>query len=127
MDTNNQLAFFLLSLLVGMLGGLIYELFALFRTLFQCDKGKCKALGFGLDLTFCICFSSACVYLSFCFDFPDFRGYMCLGWVFGGIIYLKTLHRILAFCEKVCYNVLVRMVTKAKSKEKTLKKERKEI
>ncbi|MBQ7948143.1 MAG: spore cortex biosynthesis protein YabQ [Clostridia bacterium] len=127
MDTKNQFAFFLLSIGIGFVGGLLYELFAFFRTLFGCDRGKRRALGVGLDITFCVCFAAMCIYLSFYLHFPDFRGYMCLGWVFGGIIYSKTLRRILAFSEKVCYNVLVRMVTKAKSKEKTLKKERKDI
>ena len=126
MDTKNQFAYFLLSVAIGFVGGLLYELFALVRLLFRVKNGKRKALGVGIDITFCICFAILCIYASFFLHFPDFRGYMCIGWLVGGIIYLKILHRIVAFLEKVCYNVLVKMVTKARSKEKTLK-ERKDI
>ena len=126
MDTKNQFAYFLLSVAIGFVGGLLYELFALVRLLFRVKDGKRKALGVGIDITFCICFAILCIYASFFLHFPDFRGYMCIGWLVGGIIYLKILHRIVAFLEKVCYNVLVKMVTKARSKEKTLR-ERKDI
>lgn len=126
MDTKNQFAYFLLSVAIGFVGGLLYELFALVRLLFRVKNGKRKALGVGIDITFCICFAILCIYASFFLHFPDFRGYMCIGWLVGGIIYLKILHRIVAFLEKVCYNVLVKMVTKARSKEKTLR-ERKDI
>ena len=127
MDSQNQFAFFLLSLSIGFVGGLLYEPFGFLRRLFGCDRGKWKPLGVGLDIAFGISFSVLCVFASFCMRFPDFRGYMCLGWTVGGAIYLKSLHRIVAFCEKVCYNVLVKIVTKAKGKEKTLLKERREI
>lgn len=126
MDTKNQFAYFLLSVAIGVVGGLLYELFALVRLLFRVKGGKRKGLGIGIDIAFCICFAILCIYASFSLHFPDFRGYMCIGWLVGGIIYLKILHRIVAFLEKVCYNVLVKIVTKARSKEKTLK-ERKDI
>ena len=126
MDTKNQFAYFLLSVAIGFVGGLLYELFALVRLLFRVKNGKRKALGVGIDIMFCICFAILCIYASFFLHFPDFRGYICIGWLVGGIIYLKILHRIVAFLEKVCYNVLVKMVTKARSKEKTLR-ERKDI
>ena len=127
MDTKGQLTYFLLSVAVGFVGGLLYEIFVVFRILFSCDKGKRKGIGIGLDVAFCLCFTIWCIYVSFCLRFPDFRGYVCWGWVLGGIIYLIFLHRILAILENVCYNVLVRMAKKAKSKKKTLKKERKDI
>ena len=127
MDTKGQLTYFLLSLAIGFVGGLIYELFFLFRLFFSCDKGKRKGIGIGLDLGFCFCFAIWCIYTSFCLRFPDFRGYIGVGWVLGFIIYLKILHRILALLRKVCYNVLVRIVKKAKSKKKTLIKEREDI
>lgn len=126
MDTKNQFAYFLLSVAIGFVGGLLYELFALVRLLFRVKGGKRKGFGIGIDIAFCICFAILCIYACFSLYFPDFRGYMCIGWLVGGIIYLKILHRIVAFLEKVCYNVLVKMVTKARSKEKTLR-ERKDI
>lgn len=124
MDTKGQFVCFLLSIAVGFVGGLMYEVVFIFRFLFSCDKGKRKGIGIGLDIGFCLGFSAWCIYTSFCLRFPDFRGYVCLGWGVGFIIYFKILHRILAFFEKLCYNVLVRMANKAKSKKKTLKQER---
>lgn len=127
MDTSGQFVYFLLSVAVGLVGGLLYEVVFIIRFLFSCDKGKRKWISIGLDIGFCLCFSLWCIYTSFCLHFPDIRGYICLGWGLGFIIYFKILHRILAFFEKVCYNVLVRMVNKAKSKKKLFKKRGKDI
>jgi hypothetical protein len=127
MDTKNQFAFFLLSVAIGFVGGLLYGLCAFVRFLFRCNRGKRKMIGFCIDLAFCLAFAFWAIFASFSLRFPDFRGYMCIGWLVGGIIYLIFLHRILAFCGKICYNRLVKVVTKAKSKEKTLQKERIEI
>ena len=127
MDTKNQLTFFLLSVAIGVVGGLLYELFAIVRFLFRRNCGKGKILGIVIDVSFCVSFAIMAIFLSFYLHFPGLRGYMCLGWVLGGTIYLIILHKILALCKKVCYNVLVKMVTKAKSKEKTLPKEREYI
>ena len=127
MDAKGQLAYFLLSLAIGFVGGALCEIVCVFRFLFSCEKGKWKGMGIFLDVFGCLIFTLWCVFASFCLHFPDFRGYICLGWVLGCTIYLKILHRILAFLIKVCYNVLVRMVIKAKNKIQTLKKERKDI
>jgi len=127
MDSRGQLVCFLLSLAVGFVGGLAYEAVYILRFLFSCDKGKWKGMGVVIDIFGCLCFAFWCMLASFCLQFPDFRGYICLAWVLGCIIYLKILHRILAFLIKVCYNVLVRMLNKAKNKIKTLKEERKDI
>lgn len=123
MDTQNQFAYFLLSLLIGLIGGLLYEIFAFFRLVFRCDRGKCKPLGITLDVFFGLAFAILCIFTSFLLRFPDFRVYMGVGWLIGLIIYAKTLRRIVAFCEKVCYNSIARMVERAKNKKKTLKRE----
>ena len=124
MDTKNQFAFFLWSVAIGLVGGLLYELIAFVRHLCRCNRRKRKWLGVGLDIFFGISFAFLSIISSFFLQFPDFRGYMCLGWLLGGIIYLIFLRRIVAFYHKICYNVPVEIVTKAKSKEKTLQKER---
>ena len=125
MDTKNQFAYFLLSVGIGFVGGAIYELFAVIRRIFRCRKRK--MIGHAVDISYCISFAIWCIFASFLLRFPDFRGYMFLGWGLGCAIYLKILHRIVAFLENMWYNVLVKMVTKAKSKEKTLQKERNDI
>ena len=109
MDTKNQFAYFLLSVAIGFVGGLLYELFALVRLLFRVKDGKRKALGVGIDITFCICFAILCIYASFFLHFPDFRGYMCIGWLVGGIIYLKILHRNYQIISDKYLNVCIKL------------------
>ena len=123
MDTQNQFTYFLLSTLIGLTGGLLYEIFAFFRLVCGCERGKCKVLGITLDVIFGLVFALHCIFTSFWLRFPDFRGYMGVGWLIGLIIYSKTLRRIVAFCEKVCYNSIASMVKRAKRKKKTLKRE----
>lgn len=122
MDTKGQFSVFLLCVLIGFCGGLIYEVFAFFRLLFGCEKGKKQALGVVLDGLFGLVFAVWGIFTAYIFRFPQFRWFMCLGWALGGIIYLKTLRRIVAFLEKVCYNVAVKVAKKAKAKKKLLKK-----
>jgi hypothetical protein len=125
MDTKNQFTVFLLSMAIGAVGGLLYGIFAILRWAFRAKKRK--TIGFCLDIGFCICFAVFSVYASFLLHFPAFRGYICIGWGFGGALSLIFLRRIVAFLKKVCYNVFVKMVAKVKSKEKTLHKERIDI
>lgn len=125
MDSKGQLSVFLLCIFTGFCGGLIYEVFAFFRLLFGCEKGKGKTLGIILDGLFGLVFAVWGIFTAYFFQFPEFRMYMCLGWALGGIIYLKTLRRIVAFLEKVCYNVAVKVAKKAKTRKKLFQKERK--
>ena len=124
MDVKNQLFYFLSSVLVGFIGGICYEFFAFFRQIFGCEKGKRKFLGIILDVIYTFGFGILWIYTSFLLKIPDFRIYMCIGWLIGGIIYAKTLRIILAIFKKMCYNTIARIIKKAKSKIKTLKKER---
>ena len=123
MDSKNQFTFFCLCLCIGFIGAVLYEFFALFRLLFGCDRGKNAVLGIVLDLIFCACFACFCVFGAFWLKFPDFRVYMPVGYAVGGILYSKTLRRIVAIFEKVCYNRITKLVRKARKHEKTLKKE----
>ena len=127
MDTKSQFTFFLLSVGIGLVGGLLYELFAVVRFLGRCNRGKRKILGFLVDIAFCLAFAIWAIFAMAYLRFPDLQGYMCIGWLLGWALSSRILHKILALCGKVCYNVLVKIVTKAKSKEKTLPKEREYI
>ncbi len=122
MDTKGQFSVFLLCILIGFCGGLIYEVFAFLRLLFCSERGKGKALGIALDGLFGLSFAFWGIFTAYAFHFPEFRWFMCLGWALGGIIYLKTLRRIVAFLEKVCYNVAVKVAKKAKARKKLFKK-----
>lgn len=121
MDSARQFPVFLLCILIGFGGGILYEVFAFFRLLFRCEKRKNKFLCILPDVTFFIVFAFVCVYTAFMLDFPEFRVYMWIGYALGGVIYSKTLRRILAFLEKVCYNNLAKIAKKAKTKKKLLK------
>ena len=122
MDTKNQLTCFLLSVIIGFLGGLLYEMFAFIRFTLGCERGKRKGIGVTLDIVFSGTFAIWACYASFLFHFPSFRVYMSIGWLLGGIIYAKTLRRMVAFFENMCYNVLVKVLKKAKSKDKSLQR-----
>jgi hypothetical protein len=119
MDSAHQFYYFSLCVCAGFCVGIIYELFAFIRLLCGCDRGKYKILNIILDVAFFIGFSMLSVCLAFACNFPDVRVYMWIGYAVGLGLYLKTLRRILAFCEKVCYNKLVKVLKKAKSKKNT--------
>ena len=123
MDVKGQILVFCLCIGVGFLGGIIYEILSFFTKTLSVLIKKRKILYFLSDILFFILFAVLCVISGVVFRFPDFRGYMLLGYAVGGIIYLKTLHRMVAFCEKVCYNKLTERIKRTKKKEKTLKKE----
>ncbi len=63
-------------------------------------KGVCEVLAF-------LCGAVLFVFLSTCLSFPQIRLYMYLGIALGGLLYLKSWHRILDFLKKVCYNVFI--------------------
>ena len=120
MDTSNQFAVFGICVGVGFLGGVLFEAFAFLRLLLSCPRGKNKLLGGVLDVACFLLFAGACVFVAYLFHFPSFRVYMWIGYALGGILYLKTLHQIVAFFESVCYNGITKLAKKAKKREKTL-------
>ncbi len=122
MDSKNQFFYFCLSIVIGFTAGLPYEIFALFRQIFRCDKQKNRTLGVILDVIYPILVALLCVFAQFIFRFPAFRVYMWIGYALGFIIYLKILRRTLAFLQKTCYNKLAKVLRKAKIKKKLSKK-----
>lgn len=127
MDTKGQILVFLSCVAVGFIGGILYEPIALLRLAFGCGKGKNKPLSIALDIVFWLAFSILCVAASYQFRFPDFRVYTWIGYAVGGIIYLKSLRRIVAFLENVCYNKLIKIVKRRKIGRKTPKKADKKV
>ena len=116
MDTQNQFLIFCFCILIGFTGGIIYEIFSIIRLILRVDRKKIKILSVTLDLLFCLIFAIFCVFAAYLLYFPAFRIYMWIGYLCGLCIYLKILHRILAFLEKLCYNVLNKMLKWQKSK-----------
>lgn len=122
MDTRGQIGYFFLYVALGFLSGILYEVFACLRLLCGCGGGKRAVLGGIFDVLFwvCVCiFLCACAY---CFRIPDLRAYMWIGLLLGGTIYYKTLRRILAFLENLCYNQCKRVLKKVKLGRKATKK-----
>lgn len=68
------------------------------------------------DLVVFLLLSVAYVLYSHYLKFPNFRLYMIIGIVLGILIYLKSLHILLAKYLKMSYNILSR-----KAKDKKLK------
>ena len=124
MDTQNQFAVFGLCLCIGFFGGVLYEPFGVLRCVFGCRQGKNKPIAGAIDIVFWMVFAVWTAIVGYALHFPNFRVYMWIGYALGGILYLKTLHRILAFFENVCYNKITQRIKKAKKQEKTLKKRR---
>ena len=120
MDTKNQFSVFCLCLAVGFIGGLIYEIFAFFRWIFGCGRGENKFFGGLLDFLFFVSFAIFCIFSSVLLRFSGFRVYMWLGFGLGGMIYSKTLRRIVAFLENMCYNLSCKIVIKAKARKNSL-------
>ncbi len=112
---------------MGFTCGLIYEIFAFFRLLFGCERGKNKILGGVFDLLFFILAAIFSVICTFWLRFPSIRVYMWIGYALGGVLYAKSLRRIVAFCQNKCYNVIYKVANKAKIKKKLSKSEGKSL
>lgn len=121
MDQKSQFKVFCICLGVGFIGGIVYELFSWIGLPFGVKKGKNKWLCLTLDMLFWASFAILCVAASFLFEFPSFRVYMWCGYALGGVLYLKSLHRILAFLQNVCYNSCIKWKKRTKEKKNSLK------
>ncbi len=118
MDSQNQFTVFLLCVLIGFVGGVLYEPIFLLRRIFGCKEEKRRVLGGVFDCLFFIVYAVFCVFAAYLCHFPAFRGYMWIGFALGGGLYAKSLRRILAFCFQVCYNKVSDSRKKTKEKKK---------
>lgn len=104
-----QIFIFLTCALCGVISGVVYDILYIARA-FVCGLNKAK---FTLkdkiftclcDLIYFIAFSAMFVFMSVCFEFYTIRLYMLIGCALGALIYLKSLHLIIAFLVKKVYN-----------------------
>ena len=121
MQPQPQFSLFLTCMAIGFACGILYEPFALFRLLFHCHT-KNRWIGLTVDICYCLLITVGVTTATHFLKFPNFRVFWWLGIAVGGIIYLKSLHKIIAFFEKVCYNRLAKLVKKAKKPDKTRQK-----
>ena len=108
-DTVNQIYILIVCLFSGILGGVLYEPFYLFRRLI--NK---RAAGIIADILFFLIFAGIFVLLSVIYDFPATRPYMLMGALGGLLLYLVSLHRILAFLTEKLYNSAKKLILRIK-------------
>lgn len=104
MDTANQGNIFFTCILIGVLGGVIYEICSL-----GVFKGKHKkrydVLRLIADVLFFLAFAAFCTWIGNRLGFPNVREYYYVGYAIGLILYSKTFHKAVAFLKNMCYNV----------------------
>ena len=116
-----QLFIFLTCVLCGIFSGIVYDVLYVARS-FVCgiDKKKYtvkdKIFTFLCDLIYFAAFAAAFVFLSVTFEFYSIRLYMLVGCALGALIYLKSLHLIIAFCVKKVYNKFTKVKTTRKKR-----------
>ena len=125
MDSKGQLVKFLTCVLIGIIGGIIYETVSL---LALPKPQKCKRFFRAIaDVSFFLLFAGLCIYVLTMLKFPAFREYYYLGFAVGLILYIKTFHKAVAFFKKICYNCIRKLVNCLKSRKNFRKKEEKSL
>ena len=122
MEKVLELPVFFQSVLFGFVSGVFYEVFSILRYILGIKRGKMLALGVIFDVCFFAIFAIFTTFLANLAGFPAFRWYIAVGYGVGFLLYLKILHRILDFFEKVCYNAVYQSIKWCKSKLKKRKK-----
>ncbi len=111
-----QIFIFLTCALCGVISGVVYDILYIARA-FVCglDKAKFtlkdKIFTCLCDLIYFIAFSVMFIFTSICFEFYAIRLYMLIGCALGALIYLKSLHFIIAFLVGRVYNRIRKMKT----------------
>ena len=128
MDTKGQIVVFLWYLAIGFGCGVLYDVFTPFRLLIRKKAKKNGGIAIGaMDVGFWIgvwLITGACAYA---LRLPTVRGYAWLALLIGGIIYLKSLRRIVAFLQNLCYNICKRIHPKPKFGKNARKKAEREV
>ena len=126
MDSVAEITVFFQSIAVGFLSGAFYEPFSVLRWICGIKCGKKVVLGVLFDVLFFAAFALFATCAATALRFPAFRWYIGVGYAAGFLLYLKILHRILDFFEKVCYNAVYKVVVSRKIARKRRKIERKQ-
>ena len=122
MDAKGHFLCFCLCVGIGFLGGVLYSACSFVRVLFSCPRGKNKAVGAVVDVVFFMAFACFCTLGAYVLRFPALRIYMWVGYAVGLVLYLKSLHKVVAFFQNICYNKITKLIEKAKLQRKTRKR-----
>ena len=112
MPQSPQFYYFCISVIVGFISGILYEPFAFMRLVLKIDNEHKRLLGGVFDFLFSVLFTILCIFSAYTFNFPSFRLYIWIGYALGGIIYLKTLRKLVAFLQELCYNIVRKALKK---------------
>ena len=85
----------------GVAGGILYDAIVLLRRPFLQTWVR-----IGTDMLFCMLFASGYLLISVWLGFPDLRLYYFASFLLGFWIYLKSLHKTVAFLAKKIYNTI---------------------
>ena len=104
-----QVFIFLTCMLCGVCSGVVYDVLYVARVFVSgVDKAaysvKDKIFTCVCDIVYFAVFAAMFVFISVMFEFYQIRLYMLVASVLGAIIYLKSLHLIIAFLIKKVYN-----------------------
>ncbi len=125
MDGAGQLPIFFLCVSLGLAGGFVYEAVSVIALP---KPKKCRvAFRFIADVVFFVVFALLCIFVASRLGLPSFREYYYLGFALGLLLYLKTLHKAVAFFKKICYNSIRKLVNCLKKRKNFRKKEEKRI
>lgn len=104
-----QIFIFLVCTMCGVVSGVVYDVFYIARV-FVCGTEP-KAYTVKDRIFTCVCdvlyfaiFTAMFLFCSYLFDFYQIRLYMIIGSALGALLYLKSVHIILAFFVKKVYN-----------------------
>ncbi|MDD6995816.1 MAG: spore cortex biosynthesis protein YabQ [Candidatus Borkfalkiaceae bacterium] len=96
MDAKAQFPAFLICVATGAVIGILYDAFFPLR--------RFKIAEIIADAAFCALAAALYVFVATKCAFPDFRIFTYFGLALGLLIYSKSMRRVVAFFQKMCYN-----------------------
>lgn len=117
--TGNEFYVFLICVLIGSAGGVLYDVIYLIRAPFSS-----RVLTIVGDLVFGVLFAGLFLFVSVTFALPGFRFYMLLGSFLGLLLYLKSIHETVAFFQRKVYTIYKNKRTRGKRKCESQRKKR---
>lgn len=97
---REQLGIFLISAVIGLIGGAVYDVLSLACFPFK----KFRFMPAVLEIVFCLLAAALFLFTSVKLHFPDFRLYMGASFLLGFVLYRKSFHKYVAFLGKIVYN-----------------------
>ena len=103
--------YFLISLACGVLSGVAYDVLYIVRRVIAGRWPRAdKPLTYVSDGIYALVLAAMFIGSSAVFRFPDMRVYMVLACLLGAVLYVKSLHVILAFLINKWYNKPTKVV-----------------